>query len=137
MIDSIVLTHCWICLSPSSLHEHHIVPRAYGGSDGPTVTLCATCHNGIHHVADGRADMTPDHWVDNDVISRANKLVECIVNARVLASKSANKRSTTILTLTAEETAILDRVKVMLGQTSRVSALKTLINQYYQRKVNR
>lgn len=136
-MESLILPYCWICTSPSSLHEHHIVPRAYGGSDGPTVTLCATCHNGIHHVADGREEMTPDHWVKPDVIERATRLINTIISSRVIASKSDNKRSTTILILSAEETATLDRVKVMLGQNSRVSALKTLINQYDQRKVNR
>lgn len=130
-MNSITLPYCWICKSPNSLHEHHIIPRAYGGSDGPTVTLCATCHNGIHHVADGRSEMQPLYWSSKDgTIERAYKLVSAICTARTVASKSDNKKSLTTLELSAEETKKLDKLKVILGTTSRASTLKALINLY-------
>lgn len=42
---------CIICGSEVSLHEHHVIPQACGGRDGPTVMLCADHHNLIHYLA--------------------------------------------------------------------------------------
>lgn len=39
---------CWICESVSSLEAHHIVPKAYGGTNGPLCLLCSTCHSAVH-----------------------------------------------------------------------------------------
>lgn len=46
--ETIEIDHCWVCSSPEALEEHHLVPRAYGGLKGPTVTLCGTCHSVLH-----------------------------------------------------------------------------------------
>lgn len=27
---------------------HHLIPKQYGGADGPTVQLCIACHKQIH-----------------------------------------------------------------------------------------
>lgn len=32
-------------------HEHHVVPRAFGGSDGPVVCICTSHHDLLHRVA--------------------------------------------------------------------------------------
>lgn len=63
---SIKTNHCWSCNSELSLHQHHVVPREYGGSRGPTVTLCATCHNFIHAIS-------TKVWVSKDT-SYLNKI---------------------------------------------------------------
>ena len=127
------LNHCWVCHDASSLHEHHIIPQAYGGVDGPTVTLCATCHNGVHHVADGRVDMQPTSWNETERLHRAQWLVSAIAQARIVASKSANKRVIVTLELSANEAKMLDRIKQSIGSTSRVDTLRTLLKQTYQR----
>lgn len=41
-------TTCWACGVSESIHEHHIIPRSAGGINGPTVDLCAVCHNAVH-----------------------------------------------------------------------------------------
>ena len=46
---------CWVCGLTTSLEEHHMIPRAYGGQDGPTITLCAGCHSSVHKLADYNA----------------------------------------------------------------------------------
>lgn len=132
-MDTIKLPYCWVCKNPSSLHEHHVVPQAYGGRDGPTVTLCASCHNGVHHVADGRDNMQPSYWVTHETLKKGSALVKIIKDSRVIASKSANKKVQVTLELTAEQAKMLDKLKVMLGESGRVSTLLTLINQEYQR----
>ena len=63
MSDSVVspivantfLTHCWICGTPFS-HDrqeerHHVIPRAYGGTNGPQVSLCDSHHSALHQIA--------------------------------------------------------------------------------------
>lgn len=127
------LNHCWVCDDVSSLHEHHIIPQAYGGVDGPTVTLCATCHNGVHHVADGRADMRPSSWVTPERNRKGTWLSDTIVKARVLASTSDNKQAKVILELSANETKMLDQITQAIGSTSRVKTLKELIHKMHQR----
>ena len=127
------LNHCWVCDDVSSLHEHHIIPQAYGGVDGPTVTLCATCHNGVHHVADGRVDMRPSTWATQYRNSKGDWLVNAIIKARILASTSDNKQAKVILDLSANEAKMLDQISQAMGSTSRVKTLKTLIHQTHQR----
>ncbi len=47
---------CWACSKPftnSLLREdHHIIPSAFGGHDGPQVSLCSDHHSLLHKVAD-------------------------------------------------------------------------------------
>lgn len=129
----IFLNHCWICSDRASLHNHHIIPQAYGGTDGPQVTLCASCHNGVHHVADGRVDMRPDYWDTDERVVKSNTLVNLIVNARKLSSGSENKQVAITIILTSQQAKHLDRVKAALGLSSRVSTIKTLIDLFYQR----
>lgn len=38
---------CWVCGFHGSIELHHIVPRGYGGTNGPQVSLCGDCHAGI------------------------------------------------------------------------------------------
>jgi hypothetical protein len=47
------MTFCFVCnASTLGLNNiHHIVPRADGGTDGPTVNLCASCHTLLHNCA--------------------------------------------------------------------------------------
>ncbi|QDH83480.1 endonuclease [Achromobacter phage Motura] len=61
---TITLPHCWVCGArfndlpdnPGSAmrEEHHVVPRAAGGADGPTVSLCETHHQMLHKVSAGK-----------------------------------------------------------------------------------
>jgi len=30
------------------MHVHHLIPKVYGGKDGPTVLLCVPCHGIVH-----------------------------------------------------------------------------------------
>lgn len=53
---TIALDHCWVCGSREGLNEHHVVPQSCGGTNGPTVTLCAAHHTVIHTEA-----YHPDH----------------------------------------------------------------------------
>lgn len=40
---------CEICKHYSEdIHRHHIIPRARGGSKGPTIKCCPTCTYQVH-----------------------------------------------------------------------------------------
>ncbi|QAS51661.1 HNH endonuclease [Halobacillus litoralis] len=40
---------CDLCnRSPVKTTEHHLIPKQYGGVEGPTVILCQACHRQIH-----------------------------------------------------------------------------------------
>lgn len=41
---------CWVC-GASSTEDHHVVPRTYGGENGPQVSLCGNCHTCLHHIS--------------------------------------------------------------------------------------
>ena len=73
----------WCCLpwcgSTSRIHMHHVVRRSRtnrGKERGPTVPLCAECHD-AHHT--GRRPLTfvyfTEWWVENGSTCRFEKLV--------------------------------------------------------------
>ncbi|REJ08414.1 HNH endonuclease [Halobacillus trueperi] len=40
---------CDLCArSPVKTTEHHLIPKQYGGVEGPTAMLCSACHRQIH-----------------------------------------------------------------------------------------
>lgn len=49
---TVEVDYCWACHCIAPEYErHHIVPRCYGGENGPTVVLCGSCHNRVHKEA--------------------------------------------------------------------------------------
>ena len=50
-MKSLILSQCWVCSESSGLNNHHVIPQAYGGVNGPQVTLCAVCHSKVHATA--------------------------------------------------------------------------------------
>jgi hypothetical protein len=93
-------------MNQTKLHEHHVVPRAYGGEDGPTVTLCAECHGLIHELADGlwhtfkrKGAWTVRlekqlHLFDPQVRQKLTYLVHVIMRARLVTLNTKNKAIT-------------------------------------------
>lgn len=60
MIAHMILDHCWVCGTrftdanppgPANREDHHIIPRAAGGTDGPQVSLCDPHHTKLHKIA--------------------------------------------------------------------------------------
>lgn len=56
IMDSWLKPMCWTCLKPFNnsrlRNDHHIIPSAFGGRDGPQVSLCSDHHALLHKVAD-------------------------------------------------------------------------------------
>ena len=143
MIKSMILDHCWICgakfapKGPAQEEQHHIVPRAYGGSDGPVVSLCDTCHTRLHKAALAIESNNPvfqfTTGLNQDQIQKLLYLSTCVVNAKLATKNDPNKRSVVVLQFTGKETEQLDALKKVLGAKSRMAVIKAAIFALYNK----
>jgi hypothetical protein len=102
-LANIELENCWVCGikftefggQPNTYkHSHHMVPRAYGGKDGPTVSLCDSHHTTIHQLAlKLEAGKPVNNFLegDNKTDRRLLWLASIIVNAKALTTNDPNK----------------------------------------------
>lgn len=97
--ETMLLDYCYVCQrrkdSMSGWEEHHIVPRHLGGSKGPTITLCGTCHTQTHDTANALyKGKTYLPFKDQHARERCLYLATVIVKARlsVEAQGNLNKR---------------------------------------------
>jgi hypothetical protein len=101
--SSLKLEFCWVCKERFTefggkpnffCHDHHLVPRAYGGKDGPTYSLCDSHHNALHQIAlrlmKGKAFQTLLSN-SNDTDRRLLWLATIVVNAKRLVGNDPNK----------------------------------------------
>lgn len=143
MIKSMILDHCWVCgamFAPKGSaqeEQHHIVPRAYGGSDGPVVSLCDTCHTRLHKAALCIEANKPVHTfitgLNQDQIQKLLYLSTCVVNAKLATKHDPNKRSMVVVQFTSKETEQLDALKKVLGAKSRMAVIKAAIFALYNK----
>lgn len=141
MIKSMILDHCWVCdakFAPNGSaqeEQHHIVPRAYGGSDGPIVSLCNTCHTRLHKAALCIEAHKPVYQLLNGLnqaqIEKLLYLSSCVVNAKLATKHDPNKRSMVVMHFTNKETEQLDALKKALGAKSRMAVIKAAIFALY------
>jgi hypothetical protein len=46
------MEQCNLCFKHNAVaHDHHIIPREYGGVEGPELHICPTCHDSVHRSA--------------------------------------------------------------------------------------
>ena len=82
---------CWVCGSTpgeGKLDCHHMVPRALGGEEGPTVWLCQPCHRRVHEAGYGRG-VEPSGCALSD--SRCSILGGTIMEAARVVKDDPNK----------------------------------------------
>lgn len=79
---------CHICEVETAVpHQHHIIPREYGGEQGPTIPLCGNCHTRLHAEAEAVLSYkrTGKHiksfWSSSRQAKRASPLVAAIVQS--------------------------------------------------------
>ena len=81
---------CPICsIEVAHLEEHHIVPREYGGEKLHTISICSTCHHGLHHQANSlwaeyhsKGKLKASSYFTPSVWNRAKPYVSLILEAR-------------------------------------------------------
>lgn len=127
---SIILQHCWVCAGKHGLNDHHVIPEAYGGVDGPQVTLCASHHTLIHTVAlrprsRWRQELAPHH--NEEQLAKLMQLVDIIAKAK--AATRGLKRPLVVQHKFSTERGIkLKELKYLLGCSSLTSTLDKLVD---------
>ncbi len=133
-----MIKHCTVCGVSRGLHEHHVVPRAYGGLNGPTVTICGTHHTLIHDLALKKTAEREKllSRLPEAQQPRIKELVDIIRRARV-ASKDYKRPLTMQLVLDAGTASKLRRLKRALGAKSLQQTLIHSILVVYNEKRNK
>lgn len=116
-------------------HEHHVVPRAFGGSNGPTVMVC-TAHHSLLHLMGSRLIsgkpyfdlVTHDPTQDQKLLWLATR----VHRASVAFSKDPNKRVLVPLSLDGAANGKLARL-AKFHSVSRANLVKLLIEREYAR----
>lgn len=143
--ETITLGHCWVCGTrfndvvppgPAQREEHHVVPQAYGGTDGPTVSLCDGHHTAIHKIAVALRHNKPHHQFlgtyDRTQIAKLEYLAEVIQRAEERTRNDPNKRTSVVLGLDAETRAMLDALGGVYPQCrGRAALIRTAIRNLY------
>lgn len=141
VIVSKILPHCWICGAKfidsggTALREdHHIVPRAYGGEDGPVVSICDPHHQRVHSVARKLLYNKPyKHLLENKGYDqKVLWLASIIVKAQKAVVNDPNKKALVDVPLTGVQQVKLDALCKKLGM-SRSKALVYLLEEGYTR----
>lgn len=143
MIQTIDIDHCWCChadFAPKGRAQkelHHIIPRAYGGSDGPMVSICDTCHTRVHKIAtclySKQSYFQFLQGLDQESIKRLLYLSTCVVNAKQATENDPNKKVVVVISLTGQEGEKVDQLKKVLKLSSREQIIKYALASLYKK----
>ena len=144
-MKSIIQDHCWVCgerfttsIPPGRANEerHHILPRAFGGTDGPVVSLCDSCHSKVHKLSYDPSKIPM--LCKGYPLESINKLIYLcgiIYKAKRLLEQDPNKLLPMTFKITKGDAEKLDRLKSVLNVKSRAAvyaiALTRLYNQHF------
>lgn len=133
-MKSIILPHCWVCPSKDGLNDHHVIPQAYGGVNGPQVTLCATHHTFIHAVAlrpvAQREPAVMEHTQNLEQRGKLLQLIELIARAKA-ATKGMERPMMVQQKFNKERSRKLRELKHLLGQSSIQATLEACVDRIY------
>lgn len=135
----IFLPKCWVCqrkFGPSLKEErHHLIPRAYGGTDGPQVSLCDSHHSALHNIALRLySKRTYEDLItgSKEMDTKLTYMGKVVYKARLLTENDPNKKRVEVYAFSGETFAKLKRLKAIYGG-SRESIVDRAINQLYSR----
>jgi hypothetical protein len=146
-MDSITLPFCWVCgvrftdslpPGPANKEVHHIIPRAAGGSDGPTVTICETHHGKLHKIANCMSSGKPHFsFVSDETPEQKQKLywlASRVFNAFQLTDDDPNKQVMVIMNLDRKQQLMIDRLrKVYPKARGREALLAFALDSLYSK----
>lgn len=128
------LPHCWVCtrLFNANLVEerHHIIPRAYGGEDGPQVSLCSDHHTTLHEIGKRIYSGKPFHDLLTKNAEADAKLVylgTIACNARIATENDPNKLQMVVVKLGGPHKAMLKDLKKVYNRASNQTLIETAI----------
>lgn len=138
--EHMLLDYCWVCktkFGPSLKQEdHHIIPRAYGGIDGPQVSLCDSHHTALHEIALRLYTKKPYFNLltkDPEQNKKLLWLASCVYNARLLTENDPNKKPLLVEQVSKETTERLRKLKTIYPRTSRGKILEAAVGVLYAR----
>lgn len=150
LTESYLGSRCWVCGEVFSnqpeatsgniiRNEHHVVPRAYGGLNGPVVALCSAHHDLLHEVADllthtrqAEAEQRLS-LLELPVRQRVLYLSNVVVQADYKTRNDPNRRGQIALVLEPQLKRELEKLAKLYG-VSRDTVIKTLIHQQYTKE---
>lgn len=140
---TIQLPHCWVCggrfvdsQPPGQLNreEHHIIPRAAGGVDGPTVSLCDRHHTALHRTAECLKSKKPYHmYLQGDAPDAQRKvlfLATRAFNAFEATKNDPNKQAIVLMTLDARQQEMVSQLQKVYPKARSREAVFNLALQY-------
>ena len=145
MIESKILPHCWVCNrrfsnqvppGPALEERHHLMPQAYGGKEGPQVSLCDHHHSCLHRIAVAiKAKKAFSNFLAHEPLAFQRKLIwmaSLVVKSEQATVNDANKATKVMLVLDSQQKRMLDHLKETLGFTSRAEVYHEALRKLYR-----
>lgn len=147
MIQHIILDYCWVCEDrfvdsnppgPKIRHNHHIVPQAFGGVDGPQVTLCTDHHNKLHSMARamtaGKSLFKFVHAEPPEARKKLEWLANVVYSAELTTRGDPNKIASVMVHLDQDQRIKIDALKKIYPKAgSRANVLAIALELLYKR----
>ncbi len=145
MVQHTFLDFCWVCgirfntaqpPGPATEERHHIIPRAFGGTDGPQVSLCSDHHNKLHRIAECIPKKPYAEWLAGEDPSNLPKLLWLatrVVNARETVRADPNKHVLMSIILDPKLRHQIEQLKPVVGVRSREAVIRYAIQSLFNR----
>lgn len=139
---------CWVCggrfvENGGALHceVHHVIPQAYGGTDGPTVELCDTHHTALHKIALRlRSKKGYRHLLGTDDLEQVKKLLWLATRVNIAwkaVRDDPNRKVALSIVLNSEDAEKLEQLQVIYQKKGKNAiftlALDTLYRKHFLR----
>lgn len=143
MTTSYVNDNCYVCgrrfidADPpgTAIKElHHVVPRAFGGLNGPLVSLCDTCHSKVHKIAGLLPSGDYSKLLSGLTKEQQQKLAylaNVAYNAKQATNNDLNKLLPVSFKITKEEAQVLEHLKSILHVKSRSDVYRIAVTRLY------
>lgn len=133
------LSYCWVCNEPFShavkREEHHIIPRAYGGENGPLVSLCDSHHTAVHEIATHiflRKSFNHLLEAEKSKTEKLLYLANVAYNARVLVENDPNRSKVILIqNFKGETNRKLVKLKTLYPRLSRSKIIELAVTRLY------
>ena len=140
LTGTLFLDKCWVCgrLFDHSTKEekHHIVPKAYGGVNGPQVSLCDSHHQALHNIGIRMYAKKPFNDLLTPYKDQNQKLIwlgSVACNARIATERDPNKQRVLVLNPSGDTFNKLKKLKPIFHQASRERIIEIAVAQLYDR----
>lgn len=143
-MQSVIQDCCWVCGArfttanpPGRANEerHHVLPRALGGTDGPVVSLCDSCHSKVHKLSYDPSK-TPQvcQGYPEEALRKLQYLSGIIHKANKLLASDPNKLLPMTFKITKEQAEQLDKLKSIFNVKSRADVFKITLSLVYNQR---